>query len=54
LAHQLKDKAEAAYQRRTSIPKRIILMQEWADYCDVMRETGSGMVTNISGTHKTS
>jgi integrase len=54
LAHQLKDKAEAAYQRRTSIPKRIILMQEWADYCDVMRATGSGMVTNISGTHKTS
>lgn len=34
LAHQLKDKAEAAYQRKTSIPKRIELMQAWADYCD--------------------
>lgn len=34
LAHQLKDKAEAAYQRKTSIPKRIKLMQAWADYCD--------------------
>jgi len=33
LAHQLKDKAEAAYQRKTSVPKRIKLMQEWADYC---------------------
>ena len=33
LAHQLKDKAEAAYQRKTSIPKRIKLMQAWADYC---------------------
>jgi hypothetical protein len=30
----LKDKAEAAYQRKTSIPKRIKLMQAWADYCD--------------------
>jgi integrase len=33
LAHQLKDKAEAAYQRKTSVPKRKKLMQNWADYC---------------------
>jgi len=33
LAHQLADKAEAAYQRGTLFPKRIKLMQAWADYC---------------------
>lgn len=33
LAHQLKDKAEAAYQRGSALPKRIKLMEAWADYC---------------------
>lgn len=33
LAHQLADKAEAAYQRGTLFPKRVKLMQAWADYC---------------------
>jgi integrase len=33
MAHQLADKAEAAYQRGTLFPKRIKLMAEWADYC---------------------
>ena len=37
LAHRLKDKAEAAYQRRTSVPKRKVLMQTWADYIDESR-----------------
>ena len=32
LAHQLKNKAEAAYQRSTTINKRTKLMQEWCDY----------------------
>ena len=32
LAHQLKDKAEAAYQRSTTLNKRTKLMQEWSDY----------------------
>ena len=32
LAHQLKDKAEAAYQRSTTLNKRTKLMQEWCDY----------------------
>ncbi|MFT7243915.1 MAG: integrase [Candidatus Azotimanducaceae bacterium] len=44
LAHQLKDKAEAAYQRRTSVPKRKVLMQTWADYID---ESRSGSLDNI-------
>lgn len=33
LAHKLKDKAEAAYQRGDLIEKRQILMQVWASYC---------------------
>ena len=33
MAHQLADKAEAAYQRGTLLPKRIKLMQAWAAYC---------------------
>jgi integrase len=32
LAHQLKDKTEAAYQRSTTLKKRTKLMQEWCDY----------------------
>lgn len=33
LAHQLKDKVEAAYQRADLVQKRAKLMQAWADYC---------------------
>lgn len=33
LAHQLKDKAEAAYARGTAIEKRRKLMEAWAEYC---------------------
>lgn len=33
LAHQLADKAEAAYQRGTLFPKRVKLMEAWAEYC---------------------
>jgi integrase len=32
LAHRLKDKAEAAYQRSTTLNKRTKLMQKWCDY----------------------
>lgn len=34
LAHRLKDKAEAAYQRGTLFPKRRRLMIDWSNYCD--------------------
>lgn len=34
LAHVLKDKTEAAYQRSDLLEKRARLMQAWADYCD--------------------
>ena len=33
LAHQLKDKAEAAYARGTLFEKRGLLMADWANYC---------------------
>ena len=33
LAHKLKDRVEAAYQRKSALPKRIRLMQQWANYC---------------------
>ena len=34
LAHQLKDKVEASYYRKTQFPRRVLLMAAWADYCD--------------------
>lgn len=37
LAHQLKDKAEAAYARGTLFEKRRGLMDEWAKYCSIAR-----------------
>ena len=35
LAHQLKDKAEAAYQRGDLLAKRTRLMQAWGEYCAI-------------------
>lgn len=36
LAHQLKDKAEAAYQRGDLLTKRTRLMADWATYCGIV------------------
>ena len=36
LAHQLKDKTEAAYQRGTLFEKRKGLMSDWARYCETI------------------
>ena len=46
LAHGLKDKSEAAYFRSTVFPKRVKLMNAWADYCD-MEPVQAGSVTPI-------
>ena len=35
LAHQLADKAEAAYQRGSLLPKRKQLMEDWAAFCSL-------------------
>jgi len=48
LAHQLKDKAEAAYFRSDMIEKRTRLMNDWAKFCDfIPAETDN--VTPIRG-----
>ena len=48
LAHLLKDKAEAAYQRRDLFDKRRQLMGAWSDYCAVEGNL-DGNVTLIRG-----
>jgi integrase len=48
LAHQLKDKAEASYQRSTVFPKRVKLMTAWANYCDTI-STDANNVRQIRG-----
>ena len=40
LAHLLKDKAEAAYQRGTLLEKRRALMGDWGAYCNTVRTAG--------------
>lgn len=40
LAHQLKDKAEAAYARGSLFDKRRRLMADWATYCNTPQATG--------------
>lgn len=42
LAHQLKDKAEAAYARGSLLEKRRLLMADWAAYCKNPNLTLSG------------
>jgi integrase len=36
LAHQLKDKAEAAYQRSDMLEKRAMMMQDWANFINTL------------------
>lgn len=45
LAHQLADKAEAAYQRGSLLPKRVKLMQDWANFCV---KYNAGIVVSIN------
>lgn len=47
LAHVVKDKTEAAYQRGDLLEKRTKLMQAWADYCS--RPAVSGNVLPMRG-----
>ena len=42
LAHQLKDKAEAAYQRGDLLARRAQLMADWAKYCDTVQSAKGG------------
>lgn len=45
LAHVVKDKTEAAYQRGDLIEKRALLMKAWADYCS--RPAPAGNVVDM-------
>lgn len=47
LAHQLKDKAEAAYQRGTLLDKRRRLMADWASYCGTVKAAEGDNVVPI-------
>jgi len=44
LAHQLKDKAEAAYARGTLMEKRRRLMTAWAEYCERAADAESAVI----------
>lgn len=44
LAHQLADKAEAAYQRGTLMPKRTRLMADWAKFCGTVAKADANVV----------
>ncbi|NMG32371.1 tyrosine-type recombinase/integrase [Aromatoleum evansii] len=50
LAHQLKDKAEAAYARGTLIDKRRRLMADWAKHCDTVQKAGDVVPLQRSNT----
>jgi integrase len=45
MAHRLKDKAEAAYQRGDLLVRRTALMRDWAAFCDLKERVGK--VTSI-------
>lgn len=53
LAHQLRDKAEAAYQRGTLFPKRVALMSDWAAWLSeqVINEPGSSVERGVINRH---
>lgn len=50
LAHRLKDKAEAAYQRGSLMPKRARLMADWAHYCGIVQGDAANVVSLKQGT----
>jgi len=49
MAHQLKDKAEAAYARGSLFTKRRALMDAWAAYCGSAAASAPGVVSIKSG-----
>jgi integrase len=44
LAHKLKDRAEAAYQRGTLLIKRAKLMEEWSSYCGIVNDESNKVI----------
>jgi integrase len=52
LAHQLKDKAEAAYSRSTMPEKRRKLMEAWAQYCATKESYAVGKIRPLEPVKK--
>lgn len=52
LAHQLKDKAEAAYARTTMTEKRRKLMETWASYCRSREKEAQEKITPLKRAKK--
>lgn len=50
LAHTIKNKVEAAYRRDDLLPKRALLMQEWANYLD--KPNKAAAVVPINSKHE--
>lgn len=48
LAHQLADKAEAAYQRGSLLDKRRKLMNAWAQYCATPKSKGAKVLSMLA------
>jgi len=46
LAHAIEDKSEAAYRRGDLLDKRARLMNEWATFCDAVRNSGDVVSIN--------
>ena len=53
LAHQLKDKAEAAYSRSTMPEKRRKLMDAWAQYCATKESGAAGRIRSLDPVKRT-
>lgn len=49
LAHQLKDKAEASYQRGSLLPKRRVLMADWSKFCAIVQPKDGENVVPMRG-----
>jgi len=44
LAHKLKDKTEAAYQRGDMLAKRVRLMADWARFCSTVQKVSGNVI----------
>jgi hypothetical protein len=48
IAHKLKDKAEAAYQRGELLMKRAFIMQKWSVFCRIAEFKAPDLVAHMS------
>jgi integrase len=48
LAHGIKNKVEASYRREDQLPKRVPLMNDWADYCNGIARSDNVVPLRVS------